>query len=348
MYKKISLVFFLFFISLCFQSYSQSDYFETYDDYLLLKGRATNRTLNFNISPRSDGITNYLQRIWYRPSVKNSIGFGFRFKGISFSLGFKLSQNNIIKETFGESGYFDLQVHSYGKKLGYDIFYQNYESFFVGNLDVFANSLLYGDSIPRRDDLRMQNISANIFWVFNSEKFSYRAAFVHDISQKKSGGSFILTTSLAYTKASADSSFIPPNTELDFVDEVFFNNAKFYTTAIAPGYAYTLATPKGWYASLGISTGIGFEYHETTGKNISDYGVNFFLKGIGRASVGYNKDKWLFGLNASTDIQNINLDLIQYRTNNLEVTAFVGYRIKSKFMAGKKSFFDLLKIKRKK
>ncbi|MDX1903640.1 MAG: DUF4421 family protein [Thermonemataceae bacterium] len=319
---------------------AQGEYIQTFTDHFLVKVGANNRSLDLTLSPRVRGITQFDKLLWYRPSVQNTIGVGVSFKDIGLSYSFKLAQRPATRSAQGNSKYFDMQLHSLGRKYGYDIYYQNYQGYYIVDLKNIVNNFINGVAFERRDDLRLQNISANFFYVFNSEKFSYRAAFVLDEKQLKNAGSFILTSSLGHFRASADSSFIPDSNALGFDNEAFFKQSDFYTFSATPGYAYTFVSRKGFYLSLSASGLIGIQYNENRAENSFDSGVGYFLKGIGRGAVGYNHKNWILGVTASADIQGMNTRYVQYRTNNLDILAFVAYRIKTKWMEGQKSVFE--------
>jgi hypothetical protein len=338
---NLMLISLLFFIR--FSASAQDEYFETFDDYILLKVNANNQTLNLALAPRANGITRYGQRIWYSPTVQNAFGVGVKFKNLSLSYSFKLSQSSLVKNTIGTSKYSDIQMHSYGKWFGYDIYYQKFEGFYIANLENLFNSVQSGTSFPRRDDLKLQNIGANLFFVLNPKKFSYAAAFGQEVAQIKSGGSFLVNSSFGYSRSTADTGFIPPDIDIEFAPEAYFNDAWFLTAVLCPGYAYTYVHRTGIYGSLGATPGIGIVYREAFGDAPTETGVNYFLKGIGRSAIGFNNEKWTFGVSLTTDIQAMNLKAVQFRTNNLNIGVFVGYRIKTKFMAGKKSIFDFSK-----
>ena len=155
-----------------------------------------------------------------------------------------------------------------------------------------------------------------------------------------------MNLSMGYARSSADSSLIPSTIEVEFAPETHFNDVWFTTMAIYPGYAYTYVHKTGIYGSLGLSPGIGLAYQKATGEVPTDERFNYFLKGIGRGAIGYNNEKWTFGASLTTDVQAINFKDIQFRNNNLNMSIFVGYRIKTKFMAGKESIFDFSKKKK--
>ncbi|MEO1655122.1 MAG: DUF4421 family protein [Bacteroidota bacterium] len=301
-----------------------------------------------SISPRENGLTRFFKPIWYRPSVQNMVGIGVGFKDLAINVNFKLRQNSAISARQGSSAYTNIHVHSYGRKLGYDIYYQKYRGYFIENLGNFVNGLFSGEELQQRDDLRLRNISTNVYYVFNPDRFSYRSAFVLDERQTRSGGSFILTGSLGYFKASADSSFIPPDTDIEFDPRAHFYNADFYTFAVSPGYAHNFIFWKNCYFSGGISGMIGLQYQQAQADNFRTKGVNYFLKGIVRSSLGYNAQKWVAGISMTMDIQGLNTEFMQFRSNNLDLGIFFAYRIKTRWMKGKTTFFGFLKKKKDK
>ena len=132
---------------------------------------------------------------------------GVRFKGVGISYGYKVPQQPLFGNRAGTiSEFTDLRVNSYGKKIGFDILYQQYKGFFSTDLDLSSVSNIFNsvgsifgsEPFEKRNDLELRNYSANVYYVFNNDKFSYRGAFVMDQRQLKSAGSFILTGSVSY------------------------------------------------------------------------------------------------------------------------------------------------------
>jgi hypothetical protein len=328
--------------------------FVKYNDYILVKTSVNNRSLNFNLSPRIDGITQFRQRLWYRPSVLNSLGISVAFKDFGIGYSFKVAQNPLIASRQGKSEYTNLQISSFGKKIGYDVFYQDYKGYFISNLDITSvknlvnsiKTLTSGDTLLRRDDMEFQNYQANVYYASNSSKFSYRSAFVFDERQLKSGGSFIVNGALGYTVAKADSSIIPSDDKIGFNPRAYYNRMSFYSLAVTPGYAYSLIFPSGLYATASASALVGLFYYDAFTETFNNDGLSYFLKGIVRFSAGYHTDKCIAGVAASGDVQGFNTKYVQFRTSVIDVSFFLGYRIRTRFMAGKTSVFPSLKKKK--
>lgn len=110
-----------------------------------------------------------------------------------------------------------------------------------------------------------------------------------------------------------------------------------------PGYAYNLVTKKNIYTTVGISGFIGYVYYEGNTQNSSPKGSNFYLKGIGRASIGYHGEKWITGISAIVDLQGLNTEHIRFNTGVFDLSLFLAYRFKTKWLAGRKSLIDFKK-----
>lgn len=350
---QICLLFFIF--SVPQKGECQSEKIKTYDDHILVRTGITNRSLNFNLSPREDGLTKYLERLWYRPNVSSTLGLGVRFKGLGISYAFKIMDDPLVDELTNKSKYTDLRINSLGRKVGYDINYQDYQGFFRSNFDINGLDNLFNsvknlasqDSVFTKDDLRIRSYSASMYYVFHPNDFSYRSAFIFDERQLISGGSFLVNGSINLTKISTDSSIVPSNIEIAFHPSALYSDANFYTLAIAPGYAYNFIYKEKFYASLGVSAMAGLAFFEGKKDNSNSSFLRPSLNGVARFSLGYHGPIWITGASLTGDFKAVNLPSAQFRTSVLELSFFVAYRIHTNWMEGKKSFFELGHRKRK-
>ncbi len=109
------------------------------------------------------------------------------------------------------------------------------------------------------------------------------------------------------------------------------------------GYDYTLMKGlgnRGWQISASVSGTIGLQYSKNVENYANEASFNRSLKGIARGFIGYHGHLWVFGISGFADIQGLNTKYVQYRTNNLNATLFCIYKIKSKWMQGRKSLFQ--------
>jgi len=337
----LKIIFSCLFGFLSFQIFAQDSLFiKTYSDYFLVKSYINSRSLQFSISPPSD--TNQVQ---YAPNVNAVAGFGVYFKGLGLSFNFKLTQPSQVRKQKGQSQYTDFRLNSFGKKIGFDAYYQDYKGYYIENPnEIFPN--WRGLAFPKRGDLEIQNIATNVFYIFNRDKFSYRSSFVHDEQQLRSSGTFLLTASLGYLRIKADSSLIPRNPRFRRgKDKSFFRNANAYSFAITPGYAYNFVFLKKMYFSLSLSALVGMQYYYLTLPNerkVDDFAS--FFKGIGRMSLGYNSEKWVLGFNLQLDAQTLNTPNIKMNTTLTDFSFFIGRRFPTKILKGRRRIIQLDRI----
>jgi hypothetical protein len=313
---------------------AQSDYIRAYDDDIIAKTFVNNRALGIRLSPKGQR-----EHISYQPNVIGTIGVGGVFKRVSVNVGFRLAeqspQHQLRQQQRGDSRYFDLQINRFGRKVGFDVYYQDYKGYYHRNPEAVYGAWT-SDIYPHRPDIDLLNFSANVYYVFNNERFSYRATHVHDEQQNRSAGSFILTSSFIYSELFADSSLVPRSMQSGYGPG--FSQGAFYGLAVVPGYAHTFVVKK-FYFNLTGSASLGLQrsrYH------LSDEpprrGVSPFAKFIGRSALGYNGDRFFTGLTFYIDTQTVKLGQLMYGTNITSASLLFGYRFRTRLLKGKKLF----------
>ena len=105
-------------------------------------------------------------------------------------LGLSLSASLNPAKLMGKYRDYELNFNSYGKRFGFDIIYQNAKNF-TGWHDHEGMERI---ELPA-DMLKVKTLNVNAFYVFNSRRFSYPAAFSQSYIQRRSAGSFLLAAS---------------------------------------------------------------------------------------------------------------------------------------------------------
>jgi len=115
---------------------------------------------------------------------KTTLCLAVSYLGISLSLALNPAK------MMGKYSDYELNFNSYGKRFGFDFIYQNAHDF---------TGWHEADGSPRidlpADMLKVKTLNVNAYYVFNSRKFSYPAAFTQSYIQKKSAGSVLLAVS---------------------------------------------------------------------------------------------------------------------------------------------------------
>lgn len=142
-------------------------------------------------------------------------------------LGLSLSASLNPAKLMGKYRDYELNFNSYGKRFGFDIIYQNAKNF-TGWHDHEGMERI---ELPA-DMLKVKTLNVNAFYVFNSSRFSYPAAFSQSYIQRRSAGSFLLAASGQGQHAS-----------LDWKQEM---QLKVTNIGIGAGYGYNYVPRQGW------------------------------------------------------------------------------------------------------
>jgi hypothetical protein len=185
-----------------------------------------------------------------------------------------------------------------------------------------------GDPYYIRPDIRTNTAGLEVIYIFNSGKFSYRAAVLQNEWQKKSSGSFLVGGSLIYNATIGDSSIVP--SKLNYGK--FYNDLKFYRSnnfSFGPvvGYAQTFVIKKHFFimGSVNGSVNVGFtRLLPVDSEDKVKSGLVFGIRSELILSAGYNSDRWYFGLafmnmslenQAPIDERSISYETGMYRLN---------------------------------
>ena len=142
-------------------------------------------------------------------------------------LGLSLSASLNPAKLMGKYRDYELNFNSYGKRFGFDIIYQDAKNF-TGWHDHDGMERI---ELPA-DMLKVKTLNVNAFYVFNSRRFSYPAAFSQSYIQRRSAGSFLLAASGQGQHAS-----------LDWEQEM---QLKVTNIGIGAGYGYNYVPRQGW------------------------------------------------------------------------------------------------------
>ena len=152
--------------------------------------------------------------------------------GVSY-LGLSLSASLNPAKLMGKYRDFELNINSYGKRFGFDFIYQDAKNFSGWHDHEDRERIELPDGL-----LSVKTLNFNAFYVLNSRRFSYPAAFSQSYIQRRSAGSFLLAASAMGQHAT-----------LDWGSEM---QLKMTNIALGGGYGYNYVPGQGWL--LHIST----------------------------------------------------------------------------------------------
>lgn len=150
--------------------------------------------------------------------------------GVSY-LGLSLSASLNPAKLMGKYRDFELSINSYGQRFGFDIIYQDAKNFRGWHDHEGMARIDLPDGL-----LSVKTLNLNAFYVFNSRRFSYPAAFSQSYIQRRSAGSFLLAASAMGQRAT-----------LDWQDVM---RLKMTNIALGAGYGYNYVPGRGWLLHL--------------------------------------------------------------------------------------------------
>ena len=146
--------------------------------------------------------------------------------GVSY-LGLSLSASLNPAKMMGKYRDYELNFNSYGRRFGFDIIYQDAKNY-TGWHDHDGMERI---GLPD-GKLSVKTLNVNAFYVFNSRRFSYPAAFSQSYIQRRSAGSFLLAASGMGQHAT-----------LDWEQEM---QLKMTNISLGAGYGYNCVPGRGW------------------------------------------------------------------------------------------------------
>lgn len=233
----------------------------------------------------------------FLPNNPSNIGLGLSINNTVISFGYGYGFDFLRDKAKGKTKSLDFQIHNYGRKYVLDLFIQEYKGFYQEK-----NLGKKNEEIILHPDLKIRSYGLHGQYIFNNQKFSYKAAFDQGEKQLKSAGSFLLGGGIYLTKISSDSSFY-------YKDKYVFRNFQF---GVSGGYSYTWVLGRHWFVNGSFTAGInlGCEKFSRIGKDRLEINPT----ALPRLSAGYNRKNWSLGFNALanvlfnsvTDDENIN------------------------------------------
>lgn len=300
----------------------------------LVRSDYINDLTNFvNITPFIHNASNGFElrakkNLRYDPN--ESIGLGLRLSHKWLILAIGYGPKNIQEKKKGSTDYLNITLNSYGKRIGFDVYYLSYSGYFISNpAGIPTLSAAYGKNFPIVPNLSTLNIGANVFYIFNNQKYSYRAPFVQNEMQKRSAGSFIMTASYSYYRLKSDTGIVPSQAFAEVPPESRITEGSFNSLSIMPGYSFTLVGFKRFFFTLAPSLGIMVQeqsysiQHSASNRMVIDIAPRL----MGRVAFGYNGQKFYTGFTGIGDNYNVHLankDFLLYTIGG--GTFYLGYR----------------------
>ena len=233
--------------------------------------------------------------ITYRPNTTLNMGVGATYHNFSLNLAYGFGFLNQDNEK-GDTKYLDLQGHFYKPKYVIDFLGQLYKGYHLEPEGFGASN---ENTYYYRPDARVTLFGLSAYRVFNSRRFSYRAAFIQNEWQKKSAGTFLAGAEVYYGNMKADSSWVPA-AMADLYEKRDISKIVYYSFGPGIGYAYTAVGFQHLFLTGSLTGNLNVSYtSEITGKAQHKWSINPVARF--RIAAGYNSNNWNVSANWIAD-----------------------------------------------
>jgi hypothetical protein len=239
------------------------------------------------------------KKMSYRPNNKVLLGVGVNHGILGLNIGINFPFVNDDDDKYGKTKYSDFTARVFSPRFNLTLYLQNYKGYYLKNTGDMVNGWQTGDDYYIRGDVFSRTVGLEVNYIFNSDRFSYRAAILQNEWQKKSAGTLLAGVSFIYSMNKGDSVLVPPDAYFNaFFDDHPFDRSNIFTAGPAIGYAYTLVIKKHVFlmGSANLCGNLGFtRLVDSDGGTKVKSGLTFGLRPEFIVSAGYNSARWYFG-----------------------------------------------------
>src|SRR5690606_30043559 len=270
-----------------------TSYYVSYEDQITGRFYLSQKYVSFRyIDTGNDLVFRYL------PNTTLNMGVGATYKwatlNLAYGFGFLNPENGK-----GETKYFDLQGHLYGRKITIDLIGHTYKGFYLTD-EAYRSA--DGDYYLR-PDMRLNGVGVTGQYIFNADRFSYRAGFLQNEWQKKSAGTMLLGWQIVLGSVSADSSLVPGNM-MDDMTPTGADRVGFFETGPSVGCAYQFVIGKHFYLMASLTGILAFGTVLSEGET-RDRTSSFLPNLTYHTFAGYNSETWAISLTYTNSVVNV-------------------------------------------
>lgn len=283
-------------------------YYQTYNNHITGRTFISNKFTSFRL--RSDNYSYF-----YRPITSYNLGLGFTYEWLTLNFGYGFDFLNPHRDK-KDTRSIDLQFHPYGRKLAIDVLGQFYRGYKLNSPEEII-----------RKDVRVTVVGATVQYIFNHDRFSYRAAFLQSEWQKRSAGSWLAGVEFYTGRIRADSSMVPgANVPL----EEKLRSSSFVELGPNVGYAYTYVYREHFFVTGSASVSFDLGFNTTISAVNKEKGSGFSPNTLFKFFGGYNSSKWavtaIYLYNSQHLVSNLQNQVLSLHSGNFRI--HFAYRFK--------------------
>ncbi len=297
-----------------------TSYISNHSDKFIFKLIGVNKYNYFKIK---DGKHNSSAR--FRPDRRFNLGLGVSYKWFAIDIAFNVGIGE--DSDFENSQLVDFQGTIFSSKQFISATYQYYYGYQMNKFKGVDPEEFPGTSI--RDDIRTIYFGLYYLFVFDYDKFSLKASFIHNEIQKKSAGSFLIGAGFNSYTLDADSTIIPPEIHGDFDEKLHLTDLSSTSLSISFGYMYTFVWRKYFYVTASLIPDLGVNFGDYRTDFRKPYDTHLYLGLRTMNSIGYNSERLFGGIQFNTDVFRTRIEKqLGVITGHGKAKLFIGYRFR--------------------
>lgn len=253
-------------------------------------------------------------------NVNDLIGVGITYKVIDFDINYSLPKSVFLEEDRQNLKQFQLAMSYSTRKIVVRGFYQESQ----GMLSADA-----AGEFTSQPDIELKKIGAQVTYIFNEKKYSYRAANYQTEQQQKMAGSFLLRAEPYYRNLKAPTGLVPDSRDLEttYGNQVGLQSAQAPGLLLMPGYGINIPVFHNFfYISPIIMAGPGLAYNTYVGEKGKFKEFNYEWSALLYLNLGYNGNKAYVNVRTAYEIYYVDLSPSYITTTDLRINLTVGYR----------------------
>lgn len=250
------------------------------------------------------------------------VGWRWLFVGYTFDVG------HVARATQKRDFTFSLYTASIGADF---IWKRNSRAFTLYPERRMAGAFDSPNASYRFDGMSVSNTTINAYYIFNSRKFSYPAAFNQSTAQIKSAGSWMIGARYARQKIDIDNTKLPALThkeEADRVTEVLkYSTISHKKYSLNIGYGYNWVFARHWLLAGSLMPSIGVkEVFTTTSKTgEASHKITPNVDATIRIGLVWNNSKFFVGSSLISHVYNHHNADYRLRNSFTTLNVYVGF-----------------------
>ncbi len=320
-------------------------YIESYPSYLSIGVFTIAPTINLKLSSELKEAKDLHMNSDFKANISNILGFTVGYRGINVAVGFKTASKDQSNNDYAKSSYSSVIV-----RLRHPVYYLLFRySSVKGFTDLNAANRDPSDTISkylRRGDIGSTDYQFEGIYNFSWKKYSYTAPLTFLQRQVKSHWGILLKSGLSYSELSADSAIVSARQQPYYEEMSDVRKLSGLSIKVAPGIGGNLIFFKRMYLSAAFFIAYDLYLYKYTrfSDGSSRNGQSFVVVFDGRASLGYQSERFYIGLRYEGDSRGAKIDHVRITTQYSYVGFELGYRFKApRFL--KKGYDKLLGTK---